>query len=272
MSAVPFAKVQSIGNDFVLVEARHLNGFNLAELALKVTPRHTAIGSDGLLVVGEDEEGVWLRMFNPDGTEDFCGNGLRCTAHYAAARGMIGGSAVIRHLGKAVPVTVNDGLVTTILPPASFAPEAMPHRFGREIVGEPLEVGGETIVATSLSTGSAHTIIFVDALPDDERFHRVSEALEHHPIFPERTSTMWALRTGDRAVRLRIWERGAGETLGCGTGSCATAVAFCRRFGMTGAIEVQNPGGSVIVSLDDWSSQLHVSGTAEVVFEGVLSL
>lgn len=266
MSGLPFAKVQSLGNDFVLVHYDDVAGMDLSTLALDLCRRHFSVGADGLLVLGRDGGQLTLRMFNPDGTEDFCGNGLRCAAWYAHENGWIGNETTIHHHGRDVAVRIDaEGHVETTLGTASFAPADIPLE-GRELFEGPLPVGGETLTVSALSTGTAHTVIFVDELPEDERFFHLSPLIEHHPWFAERTSVMWAKIEGPDRIRLRIWERGAGETLGCGTGSAATAAAYLRREGRGGKVTVVNPGGTVTMQMASWDAPIVAIGKAQTVY------
>jgi diaminopimelate epimerase len=156
--------------------------------------------------------------------------------------------------------------VTVRMPPARLAPEAVPARFeGENALGVPLRVGDEVLTVYSLSTGTAHTVIF--ERPNDGRFEVLSPKIEHHPVFPERTSIMWADVAGADRVLVRIWERGVGETLACGTGAAATAVA-AHLSGHTGScVEVRSKGGVLLVEVAEDLS-LHLTGPARFVFEG----
>lgn len=268
MNQIPFAKVQSIGNDFVLFRAEDVAGRALPALSEHVCRRHFSIGSDGMLVLGQDANRLHLRMFNPDGSEDFCGNGLRSAAWFAAQEGWFTGDISVLHLGRRVAVHVGeDGLVSSSFGPASFAPESIPS-LGPELFESLLSGPGFELRVSSLSTGSAHTVAFVEKLPDDDTFLRVSPLVEHHPMFPERTSLMWTQILSPSEIIMRIWERGAGETLGCGTGSVAAAIAYLRREDRGGTVHVHNPGGVLAVSADSWSSEITTRARAEVVFRG----
>lgn len=270
---IPFAKVQSIGNDFVLVEESHLRGVNLAEVARQVCQRRFSIGSDGLLVLAPgDRSRFAMRMFNPDGTEDFCGNGLRCAARYAADRGWVGETFTIEHGGRDVAAQVDGRAISTTLGSASFAPHDVPHTWPHELFFGPVLLGGEERVLAALTTGSTHVVLPVEELPEDAEFVSVSKALEHDPRFPQRTSVIWMRTDSDHVLSLRIWERGVGETLGCGTGSSAAAAAQARRLGRGGTYTVRNPGGTVEIALDTWDGPITVRGEASVVFEGDVAL
>ncbi len=242
---VPFWKVQSTGNHFVLIEPQaDWSEEELVRFVIQVSRPNFGVGSDGVLVVSPVPSGLNLRMFNPDGTEDFCGNGLRCAAIFGRKHDMVSEDHFqISHLGRGVSVVTVGEVAQTMLGPATYEPALVPHLFGREMVDEPIELEGKTYRIHAISTGSTHTVIRVDSLPTDEEFVSVSQTLENHPMFPERTSVMWMQEFGENEINLRIWERGAGETLGCGTGSTAAAVAYCRMRGQNGAVPNVSSGG-----------------------------
>nr|HMS57030.1 diaminopimelate epimerase [Fimbriimonadaceae bacterium] len=244
-----FVKLHSIGNDFVLVFEDELGHTEPSALAIDLCRRHYSIGADGLLVLGRQSDGLFLRMFNPDGTEDFCGNGLRCATRLALEQGWFHDETVVKHLGREVPVRVlPSGRIQTTLGTASADSKDVP--LARQpVVNETITVGGHHYTATALSTGSTHLVLFVSELPADDEFLSVSHALGNHPWFPERTSVMWTKVEAEDVLRLRIWERGAGETLGCGTGSAAAAAAYLLQQGRGGRITVLNPGGEVTMSM-----------------------
>lgn len=260
---IPFVKVQSIGNDFVLVEARDVPEDNLRGLAVAMCERQFGIGSDGLLVYDDRPDTIMLRMFNPDGSEDFCGNGLRCAAAFAHRRGR-GPAFVINHRGIEVPVTIlADGRVQFVLPPASYDPVRVPVSTCTPWIEEE----AQEYIGSALTTGSAHFVVLLDEELDEETFLQVSPKIENDPEFPERISVMWAIADGDGA-RIRIWERGVGETLGCGTGATATAVELARKTGRRGLIPITSRGGTLTIDVRGIEEPLTVIGRAEVVFHG----
>ena len=266
-----FWKVQSIGNHFPLILLSDFSG-DLSTLAQSMCRDHFGIGGDGLLAVGMEGSDVRLRMFNPDGTEDFCGNGLRCAARFAFDQGMVGPSFNLLHLDRTVPVTVEGPLIKTIIGTASYEPKDVPTIIAGELFDETIFAGRDAdwsvvLSGSALSTGSTHVVLPVGSLPDDDGFRAISSRLEVDPRFPQRTSVIWAARDGE-ALSIRIWERGVGETLGCGTGSSAAAVDWMRRRKRGGRIEVKNPGGTVWVSADTWSSPITLEGEATTVFQG----
>ncbi|MCX7799563.1 MAG: diaminopimelate epimerase [Fimbriimonadales bacterium] len=273
-----FWKLESVGNDFVLVEGDRAN---LPQLARVACDRRFGIGADGLLAAWMQSGILNLRMFNPDGTEDFCGNGLRCALWHGLRRAWFERPVVVRHFGRDVTARWgedSEGLVSptieTDLGRASWRPEDVPLAEGLpEFAPAHAEVEGERLELWSLSTGSTHTVVFCDRLPESPRFERLGRALEHHPAFPERTSVMFAKVVGRRQIRLRIWERGVGETLACGSGTCATASAYVRKFGAehSGELRVESQGGVLSVRLHAWDAPLVLRGRARCVFEGELT-
>ncbi|HRF58326.1 MAG TPA: diaminopimelate epimerase [Fimbriimonadaceae bacterium] len=265
---IEFWKVEAVGNDFVLVHESVGGEGDWAGLARAACKRRIGIGADGLLVVSPNDEGLAMRMFNPDGTEDFCGNGMRCAAAHGFEQGWVGREFVILHGGRTVPTEVSpSGIVTTRIPPASFEPAEVP-LIGEPLIDATLDVAGYRYRATALTTGSTHTILACETLPDDVEVRAVGPALEHDPRFPDRTSIIWSVVSGEATLQIRIWERGAGETLGCGTGSSAAAVVWGRLEGRRGPVTVHNPGGDVVVDFDRWEGPLALSSGAKTTYRG----
>ncbi len=275
MTSIPFWKLQAIGNDFPLFHAEDLHGVDLSELAIKAADRKFGIGGDGILVVGRlGTERVLLRMFNPDGTEDFCGNGLRIAARHAFDQGWVAGDFTIQHLDRAVAATVQpDELISTTIGSANYDPSVVPIDRPSELFDDAVAtVDGKEWVGSALSTGSTHTVLRVEELPSTEETAMVGSALEHNPLFPERTSVIFSKALDPMTLQIRIWERGVGETLGCGTGSSAAAADHLRRTGGGGVVTVQNPGGTIQVEMADWRSSITISGFAEETYRGHFQL
>lgn len=272
---LPFTKMQGIGNDFVLLDARSAPLPNYGRLAEQLCHRRTGIGADGLMIVeAEDGFDARKRFFNPDGTEDFCGNGLRCFARYVGdvlEKSQVRLSTIAGERTAQTNLGEHRNMVRVPMGQAKFDPSELPAETGHPILGMPLEIGGERVEINSVSTGSLHTVLFVSALPDDELFLRISRALEHHPLFPQRTSVMWAVEEASARFRIRIWERGVGETLGCGTGACAVA-AVAHRLGMcSGEVLIESRGGILTIDVTD-DGELTKTGPAEYVFTGQMEI
>ena len=270
-------KMEAVGNDFVLVDEGDAAVDDWAPLARRLCSRHFGVGADGLLVVGPgDRADLRMRMFNPDGTEDHCGNGMRCALLHAVGTLAPGEERrlTLETLAgvRRARIFLRDGqpFVETEMGEPAFAPRDLPMRAESErVIDYPLDVDGETVRVTVVSTGTTHSVVFADAREVEERFLRLSPSLEIHPAFPERTSVMWATPEGTDRIRLRIWERGVGETLGCGTGACATMIA-ARLHGFVGdRATVASKGGELEVF---WPGEggCTLTGTARTVFIGNL--
>jgi diaminopimelate epimerase len=268
---IRFVKMQGVGNHFVVIDGREGSPRDWQEIAPALCAERVGVGADGLLVVApSSERQARMIMYNPDGSEDFCGNGLRCVARFVSQER--DADLVIDTLAGSRQAAVRfdlDGscLVTVDMGTPSFDPADVPARIPQSI-GYSLPVNGRDFVATTLSTGTAHTILFVDELPDDDEFFAASPRIENHPFFPERTSLMWTRVEGPNRLRLRIWERGAGETWGCGTGACAAAVAAIRQGLAASPVTVASKGGELRI---EWSEggRIRMTGPAEYVYRGV---
>ena len=282
---IRFAKMEGVGNDFVVVPAELVADIDHSKAAVHLCARRFGIGADGLLIVGlTDQPGVAFRfrMFNPDGTEDMCGNGLRCAVLFAQQAGLL-----LNTSGE-FQIATSDGLlkaeiielgqkdrtatVRVELPAPRFAPEDIPFADIEEstVIDYPLHAGDAPVTVTAINTGSTHCVIFGHELPTEGVFQLLSPLIEHHPYFPARTSVMWATQTGSSEFTVRIWERAASETLGCGTGACAVAAAASVKglveFG--DPIDVVSKGGTLSVAWPAKGAPIQLTGPARWVYEG----
>ena len=286
-----FTKMQGVGNDFVVVDLGELPPhISLPSLAIQTCDRKFGIGADGLLVVAREAPGAAFRMwmFNPDGSEDMCGNGLRCVSLWALRAGWLAGrtefTVVVKDGSRNVRLldVAEDGRAATLgadMGVPRFDPEHLPFcaALGTRVVGYPLTVEGKTFHLTVVNTGSTHAVIFGVVPPDEEMFQRVSPLIENHPLFPERTSVLWATPQGDSTVAVRIWERGAGETLGCGTGACAVGVAaqLYQTVGIDGVkptVDVASKGGTLRITWPGEGAPIDMTGPAQIVYDGDFAL
>ena len=279
--------MQGVGNDFVVIDAAALpHEMLLPDLAVRACDRHLGIGADGLLLVSRDapDAAFRMRMFNPDGTEDMCGNGLRCVALWAFRAGWLNGqsefAAAVRDGLRQVRLLEIAGegrsaMLGVDMSVPQFAPDALPFCAppGQRIVHFPLTVESEVYPIMTVNTGSTHTIIFGDA-PTEEVFQYVSPLIENHPLFPERTTVLWATPQSDTAFSVRIWERGVGETLGCGTGACAVGVAaVVNGLCMPGTpLQIVSKGGALQITWPGENQPVDMVGPAHFVFEGEITL
>jgi diaminopimelate epimerase len=265
-----FTKMQALGNDFVVLDALRdflPEGFDFSRAARLFCDRHFGVGGDGLLLLDKQNDIVQMRMWNPDGTEDMCGNGLRCIARLAQLRGYAGENFVVDTIAGRREAQIQNDLVRVSMGEPSFDFAQIPMTPLAGPVEYDLPVGGDILPhVTSLSTGSTHTVIF-GPLPDEYRFQRLSPQIENHDWFPERTSVLWAQIVAQNIIQLRIWERGVGETLACGTGACAAGVAAQLTGRATSPLSVQSKGGTLRI---EWQpgQEIFKTGPAQVVYEG----
>lgn len=286
-----FTKMQGVGNDFVVADGGELPPHVLLPaLAVQACDRKFGIGADGLLVVSRDAPSAAfrMRMFNPDGSEDMCGNGLRCVSLWALRAGWLAGrtkfTVAVKGGFRGVRLldVDNDGraaMVGVDMDVPRFDPAELPFcsPAGTPIVGYPLTVENETYDITVVNTGSTHTVIFGVVPPDEATFQRVSPLIENHPLFPERTSVLWATPQGDGRVAVRIWERGAGETWGCGTGACAVGVA-AQLYNSAGmgvikpTVDVVSKGGTLRITWPGKAAPIDMTGPAQIVYDGDFAL
>lgn len=283
-----FTKMQGIGNDYV-----YINGFeeeisNPGELATRISDRHFGVGSDGLvLILPSGVADLRMRMFNADGTEaEMCGNATRCVGKYAYDRGLVkkdvirletaAGIKIIRlkfEAGTVCGATVDMGepiLVPSRIP-VELAPVLSVDEEDRRCIAHPIQVDGRTYAVTAVSMGNPHAVVFMQGI-DELDLPALGPLFEHHPLFPRRTNTEFVEVLSSTSIRMRVWERGAGETLACGTGACAATVA-CALNGYTGrSVDVELRGGVLHVDWDEASGHVYMSGAAVTVFDGVYYL
>ena len=269
------------GNDFVVLDALSTpfpEDFDFSQAAEVLCARHFGIGGDGLLLLEKPstpDAVVRMRMWNPDGSEDMCGNGLRCVAQLARDNGHVSQDEfkVETLAGLRKCKIWGEGLVRVEMGAPQWAFSEIPMRpiEGRENgVEYSLSVGGRTFPhTTSLSTGSTHTVIFLDEDLSEEEFQTLSPQIEHHEWFPERTTVLWTRVLRDNHLRVRIWERGVGETLACGTGACAIACAAQITNRAAGFIQVESRGGVLGIGLENEKGQsITMTGPTRTVFMG----
>lgn len=269
-----FVKLQATGNDFVMVDARRLRR-SWTPLSRAMCHRRLGIGSDGLILLLNSSKADWrMRMFNPDGSEaEACGNGLRCFARYAIDAGLAAADKVltVETAGGLKTITPLDGAsgfrVDMGVP--RFRSQDIPLALSMEtapVLDLPLKIRGRKLLLSFVSMGNPHGVCFVE---DVEAFplSEIGLVVENHDMFPHRLNFEIARVLSRRAIRARVWERGAGETLSCGTGACAVAVA-ARLHGYVGdKVQLDLPGGKLNVEWDG-KGQVYLSGPVESVFSG----
>jgi diaminopimelate epimerase len=272
-----FTKMQGLGNDFVVLDAtREPIALDPATVR-RLADRHFGVGCDQVLVVEKParlDVDFRYRIFNADGGEvEQCGNGARCFVRFVRARGLTNKRAIrVETAGGIIePRLEDDGQVTVDMGTPVFRAAAVPFIGGTEAVLEPLEVDGATIGVSVLSMGNPHAVQQVDDV-DAAPVTIQGPRIEAHPRFPKRVNAGY-MQVIDRAnIRLRVWERGAGETLSCGTGACAAAVVGIRRDLIDSPVQVATRGGVLGIAWKGGGAPVMMTGPAETVFEGEWSV
>ncbi len=273
-----FQKMHGLGNDFIIMDKIDPSMFDLEKLAINLCDRHQGIGADGLiLILPSVIADVKMRIINSDGSEaNMCGNGIRCFAKYVydnqintaksftieTGAGIMVPELIIES-EKVLAVKVNMGspnLERSAIPMIGAA---------GKVINDPLIVAGNEYKITSMLMGVPHTVVFVDSLNDTD-IVTIGRQIEKNPVFPKGTNVNFVEVINDHEIKLRTWERGAGSTLACGTGGCASAVASCLN-GMTGtAVTVHLILGDLFIEWID--GIVYMTGSANHVFSGELAI
>jgi len=280
-----FTKVQGAGNDFILVEASEVN-LDWSQMAMAMCDRHFGIGADGLLVLLPSHLADFqMHIFNPDGSEaEACGNGLRCLAKYVIDRGLAKSEAqeisvetvagirkarIYRAMGKPAKIQVGMG-------EPKFGAKDIPVEIEtreenlvdiKSMLNYHVSIGGRDLLLNFVSMGNPHAIYFWQYPVSDFPLSQLGSKVEQHKMFPNRTNFEVANVISRRQIEARVWERGAGETLACGSGACAVAVA-AQLLGYTdNEVDIKLPGGTLKVEWDR-AGEVLLGGPAEIVFTG----
>lgn len=273
---ISFTKMQAYGNDYIYVNAINQQIPEPGALSKEISRRHFGVGGDGLVLICPSEKADFrMRIFNPDGTEaEMCGNAIRSVSKYVYHFGLTQKTEFqIETLGgiKDMKLTVENGEVVNIhgqIGKPEFAAEKIPVVTDKaEFINQPLQILDREFLASCVSWGNPHTVIFVE---DTETFdlHKYGPAVENSPAFPCRTNVTFAQILDRDRIRIREWERGTGETLGCGTG-CCTALVVAHRLGLCDReATVIQPGGPLTVKWDS-EGYVHMIGPSHIVYQGV---
>jgi diaminopimelate epimerase len=287
---VAFSKYEGLGNDFILVDNRDRSSPSLtSEQSAKLCDRNYGIGGDGVIFAlqpppstGENKnDGAFdftMRIYNSDGSEpEMCGNGIRCMAQFLKDLGEDQRSYKINTLaGPIVPVMNDDGSVTVDMGAPILAttkvPTTLPANADQDsAVEQTYECNGKTWLISTVSMGNPHAIIFVNNVETDIDFASDGPALERADVFPAKTNVEFVQILTDDHVKVKVWERGAGPTLACGTGACAVAVAAIRAGKVRSdgtPIRVSLPGGDLIIQWDQTVNKIYMTGPATFAFAG----
>lgn len=275
-----FTKMEGCGNDYVYVDCTGKELENPAEVAKKVSDRHFGIGSDGLILIkSSDRADFFMEMYNADGSRSpMCGNGIRCVGKFVYDKGLTDKKSIsidtlagIKYLDfnviddKVATVKVNMGnpiLVPSQIPVVSDS---------ETVVNEIITVGNKEYRMTCVSMGNPHAVVFVDSV-DDFPVETVGPLFENHERFPERVNTEFVEFVDRTHLKMRVWERGSGETWACGTGTCATVVAAVLNGLCDTDVEVKLLGGTLRITWDREKNLVYMEGPAKTVFEGEMEL
>lgn len=274
---INFTKMHGLGNDYVYINGftEHIPSERKPEIIRKMSDRHFGIGSDGVIFINpSDKADFEMEMWNADGTRaEMCGNGIRCVAKFVYDKGMTDKSEIsIESFGKIKNITIipedkKAKLIRVDMGEPVLDPKDIPVISGnKEVINEDIRVLGKDYKMTCVSMENPHAVVFTD--PDDIEIEKIGPEFEHHERFPQRTNTEFVKVLDKENVKMRVWERGTGETLACGTGCCATVVA-CILNGLTGnSVTVHVLGGDLKIEWNRDNNHIYMIGPAETVFEG----
>lgn len=273
MEEIFFTKMHGIGNDYIYIHCPDGAPSDISDLSIEMSPRHTAVGSDGIiLILPSDKADFMMRIFNADGSEArMCGNGIRCVGKYVYDKGLTDKTELdidtlsgIKHLslhigddGQVATVTVDMGVAAT------EAPDVLPEGI---TVEKPVATTAVNVSITAISMGNPHGVVFTDDMESID-VHALGRELEMHEMWPDRANIEFARIDSPHDITMRVWERGSGETMACGTGACATAAAAVITGRCKSPVRVRLLGGTLEISVSPTGSIL-MTGPATTVFEG----
>ena len=270
-----FTKMHGLGNDFVVFDGINQSVTLTPEQCRRIADRHFGVGCDQILLVeraSRADADFRYRIFNADGGEvEQCGNGARCFVRFVHDKGLTDKRAIRVETASGViePRLLDNGLVTVDMGPPRFAPREIPFIAESEALAYPLKVGQHTIEISALSMGNPHAVLRVNDL-DSAPVDILGAAIEAHQRFPQRVNAGFMQVLTPHDIRLRVYERGAGETLACGTGACAAAVAGIRHGWLQTPVSVHTRGGDLVVEWAGGNAPVYMTGPAVTVFEGEL--
>ena len=282
MQTFKFSKMHGAGNDYIYVNCFKEKVENINETAKAVSDRHFGIGSDGLvLICPSDVADFRMDMYNSDGSQaEMCGNATRCVGKYVYDRGLTDKTQItLETLAgiKILDLNVKDGEVQTVRVNMG-SPELVPKNIPIDsnldrFISEDVEVDGKVYKVTGVSMGNPHAVTFIDDT-DSLEIEKIGPKFETHKLFPKKINTEFAQIVDRNTIKMRVWERGAGETLACGTGACAVAVSSI----LNGLVDRNQPvtvkllGGDLNIFWDESDDQVYMTGPATTVFDGEIDL
>ena len=271
-----FTKMHGIGNDYVYMDCTKERLENPGEIARLVSDRHKGIGSDGLILIqSSDEADFEMAMYNADGSYGkMCGNGIRCVAKYVYDNGLTDKTEISVISGgpvKYLKLTVENGKVKKVrvnMGEPILKPSEIPVvGDGDKLVAVPIVVDNQVYEMTCVSMGNPHAVVFLDDV-ENLKIEEIGPRFEQHERFPDRVNTEFVERIDRKTLKMRVWERGSGETMACGTGACATAVAAILNGYAERDVTVHLLGGDLEISWDETDNCVYMTGPAATVFTG----
>lgn len=271
-----FTKMQGLGNDYVYVNGFEYAISNPSETAIKISDRHFGVGSDGLIIIKPDENAdFYMEMYNADGSQGkMCGNGIRCVGKYVYDNGLTNKTDITVNTMSGIKylhLNVENGAVRSVrvnMGAPVFEPELIPVALqGDMIKNKELVLDSGKYDITCVSMGNPHCVVYIKDT-DDLNINRIGPEFENNPIFPERVNAEFVQIIDKNTLKMRVWERGSGETLACGTGACAVAVASALNGFSNDSVTVKLLGGDLKITWDRRENTVYMEGPAEVSFVG----
>lgn len=275
-----FTKMHGLGNDYIYVNCFEETVEDPSALSIKISDRNFGIGSDGLvLIMPSDTEDFRMRMFNNDGSEgEMCGNAIRCIGKYVYDNKLTTKQKVsVETLGgiKVISLNIKDGIVESArvdMGEPILEPAKIPVTFDENpVVSAPIKVNDKTYKVTCVSMGNPHAIIYMDAI-DDLDLEKIGPDFEFHKKFPNRINTEFVEVLDRSRLKMRVWERGSGETLACGTGACAVLVASVLNGVSDRTATIELKGGSLLIEWNEADNHVYMTGPATKVFDGEIEI
>ncbi len=277
-NSIRFTKMHGLGNDYIYIDCTEANLTSPKKLAIEMSPRHTSVGSDGIILIcRSDIADFKMRIFNADGSEAMmCGNGSRCVAKYVYDHGMtdkteltletLAGIKTIKlvkdNTGEVTGATVDMG-------EPDFFCKSIPVEYSNDkMVEATVSTTSGDVVLTAVSMGNPHGVVWVDSVAEAP-VKTLGPELENHPMWPNRANIEFTHIVSPNEIEMRVWERGSGETMACGTGACACAVAAMATGRCERQVDVKLPGGILKIFWNPENNHVYMTGPAVTVFEGI---
>ena len=298
-----FTKMQGAGNDYVYVDVTKTSLEDPGRISRRISDRHFGIGSDGLILIGSSDKADFrMIMYNADGSEgSMCGNGIRCVGKYVYDHGLTDKTEITVETGsgiKTLTLYPENGKITRVRVDMGcpvFEPKKIPVDIAhflsgpesemllprgtnpltpdaKELINVPIMVDRYLYTVSALSIGNPHCVVFITHEPGDYKVTEVGPLFETHPAFPDRVNTEFVYIRDEHRIAMRVWERGANETLACGTGACACVVAGIKQEKLVSPVTVELLGGELEIEWAGGTSPVYMTGPAETVFEGEIEL